>query len=389
MGNLPGCLFGLIPVFSLVWGIPTNNFTTRAPRTYSVASVTELGPITQNSYVVGRDNGQSAYIGGKSYWFFDDTTMTDSFLSNTGAVTSDLDASNGVTLTSATWTNAADTTSRPQPLIWPTDAEIAWQNAHARKNGVCTAGSSDPFCGAQYAVWPGAVFADPDRDRIIIAYGKLCRQSIGSMCSGGLGWQELGWGFYQAAIGYGLGDRLQPSTGGITDATGIKDPALFGDTSGTAYNSGAVVYGGYVYLYGGNNLLVGGKVARVPLNDFTNMSKWTYWNGSFYQNDANKAAGVLGLGAAGNTVFYNPALEGFFNFYMPIGSNTMYMQSAAAPEGPWSSATKLFDSVPANGQTNYAGFAHPEYASANGLTQYVTYYQTGTGVQRLVKIVLK
>jgi len=56
----------------------------------------------------------------------------------------------------------------------------------------------------------------------------------------------------------------------------------------------------------------------------------------------------------------------------------------AAPD-----SVKLFDSIPSNGQTNYAAFAHPEYASADGLTQYVTYYQTGTMQQRLVKVVLR
>ena len=41
-------------------------------------------------------------------------------------------------------------------------------------------------------------------------------------------------------------------------------------------------------------------------------------------------------GAAGNTVFYNEALGGFYNVFMPFGSSVAYMQSASAPEGPWS-----------------------------------------------------
>ena len=49
---------------------------------------------------------------------------------------------------------------------------------------------------------------------------------------------------------------------------------------------------------------------------------------------------------------------------------------------------EIFTSVESNGETNYACFAHPEYASADGLTQYSSYYQTGTGAQRLVKVVL-
>jgi hypothetical protein len=94
----------IIPLVSLASystvanAIPMFNHSIRAtsPRAYTVASVTELGPITQNSYVKGtlcyyaslhthylsnthaaRDNGQSALVNGKSYWFFDDTILTD------------------------------------------------------------------------------------------------------------------------------------------------------------------------------------------------------------------------------------------------------------------------------------------------------------------------
>jgi hypothetical protein len=181
-------------------------------------------------------------------------------------VTTDLDASNGITLTSADWTNSADSSSKPSPVIWPTAAETAWEAAHAKVNGACKAGASDPFCGAQYAIWPGAVLADPERNRVLIGYGKLCRASSGSQCSGGLGWQDLGWGWYQAALGYGLGSRLTPSTGGATDTTGQHDEALFGLASSTSFTIGAVSYNGYAYLYGGNNLLEGGKVAKVSFS---------------------------------------------------------------------------------------------------------------------------
>jgi hypothetical protein len=179
-------------------------------------------------------------------------------------VTTDLDASNGIILNSATWTNTADTTSKPSSLIYLTDDETNFQNAHAQVNGVCKI-ANDPFCGMQYAHWPGAVIPDPDRNRVIISYGKLCRASSGSQCTGTTG---LGWGFYQAAIGYGLGARLTPSTGGFTDATGMKDSALFGLEGTTAYNRGAMVYNGYAYLYGGDNILVGGMVAKVSPSPF-------------------------------------------------------------------------------------------------------------------------
>lgn len=36
--------------------------------------------------------------------------------------------------------------------------------------------------------------------------------------------------------------------------------------------------------------------------------------------------------------------------------------------------------------TNYAAHAHAEYATGNGLVQYVSYFQPSTGAQRLVQV---
>lgn len=119
----------------------------------------------------------------------------------------------------------------------------------------------------QYAHWPGAVLADPDRNRILIGYGKLCRGSRGSSCANSaLTGQVLGWGFYEADLSFGFGQRVMPSTGGLTDATGVKDPALFGGPNTASFTSGAVVYDGYAYLYGGGDILQGAFLAKVGNN---------------------------------------------------------------------------------------------------------------------------
>jgi len=47
---------------------------------------------------------------------------------------------------------------------------------------------------------------------------------------------------------------------------------------------------------------------------------------------------VRAVGAAGSTVFYSAALGGYYHVYSAFGSNAVQMQSAPAPEGPWSSA---------------------------------------------------
>lgn len=116
----------------------------------------------------------------------------------------------------------------------------------------------------QYAHWPSAVLADPTRNRILIGYSKLCRASEGSSCaSTALAGEALGWGYYEVDLSSGTGQRVAPSTGGLTDATGVADPALFGGADAVSFTTGAVVYQGYAYLYGGGNILTGSSLAKV------------------------------------------------------------------------------------------------------------------------------
>jgi hypothetical protein len=118
-----------------------------------------LGPLDQNSHVSARDNGQSVFYGGKSYWFFDDTIETDpdAFLTSTAAVTSDLTAADNIQLHSTTFASEADT-GAPTEFVPLSTAETDFQNEHASTD--CT-GSTDPNCGTVFGFWPGAAVADP------------------------------------------------------------------------------------------------------------------------------------------------------------------------------------------------------------------------------------
>ncbi|KAH7106448.1 hypothetical protein BKA62DRAFT_668398 [Auriculariales sp. MPI-PUGE-AT-0066] len=368
------CSLAILVYASLATATVTNS--KRAPRSIVVASVTELGAIRQNSYVKAFSHSHlypvltsnRVLYGGKSYWYFDDTMTADSLFasssprrltlfnarissqSNSAAVTTDLDASNNIDLYAADWTNTNNTSTRPGVTILLTTDETNFQNAHNKSTTGCT-GSTDAFCNMQFAHWPGAVLADPDRSRILVAYAKLCRGSAGARCtSTALGGETLSWGWFAAYPTLGLGARLSPSMGGVTDATGLRDSNAFGGAGGLAFTTAAVAYA--------------------------------------WKANVSAAKGIMAVGAAGSTVFYSAALGGFYHVYEPFGSNDVYMQSAAAPEGTWSASVKLFTSTTASGQTNYAAFAHPEYTSSDGLTNYITYYQTGTGQQRLVKVVL-
>jgi len=202
-----------------------------------------------------------------------------------------MDASNNIDLTSSDWTRS-DSGTKPTLTIPYTEDELAFQATHDKATG-CT-GETDEFCGAQFALWPGAVLADPERGRVLVGYGKLCRGSDGARCkSTELAGENLGWGWFAAYPGFGLGGRMSPSSGGKMDVTNNNDPALFGGPNDFMYTTAAVTHDGYAYLYGAASILEGSRVARVPLDSFEDQSKWTYWDGTKYQGDVNVGKGIM------------------------------------------------------------------------------------------------
>ena len=126
------------------------------------------------------------------------------------------------------------------------------------------------------------------------------------------------------------------------------------------------------------------RVARVPLADALDKSRWTYYAGNgVWSADPDDAKTVYEGGAAGDTIFYNPALKMFMTVYAPFLSNDVYFRVADRPEGPWSEAGLLFTARQGT-DPSYAARVHPEYAQANGLVQYVSYVMnTGFLQQRL------
>src|SRR2546430_4593154 len=129
---------GIVAALLVVTGLSAPASAATLP---TVGSAQELGPITQNgnilfngAFVSGRDNGQSTGYDGHSVWIFNDTALTSNTLvSNTGAMTDDLDASNGLTLTSGSPFTSTDS-GAPGAVVDLDSAEAAFQSAH---NGGC------------------------------------------------------------------------------------------------------------------------------------------------------------------------------------------------------------------------------------------------------------
>ncbi|HWG01813.1 MAG TPA: DUF4185 domain-containing protein [Trebonia sp.] len=351
-----------------------------------------LGPVDQNSHVVARDNGQSVLYGGKSYWFFDDSELQNpsGFISSSAAVTSDLNASDGITLHSANPFDESDT-STPAEFVPYSAAETRFQNEHAASD--CT-NSTDPYCDTQFAFWPGATVADPAHHRILVFYGKLCRGGPDNgPCASGFVGQPLGNGIVSVDMRTHQITRLdiENQDPSLTSPEGHDPTQLFPSAQDWG-NGGAVLAGNELYAYGQctSGFTPACGVARVPIDQVQNHAAWRFYAGQsngkpVWSGDAADAVTVMNGGPAGETVYYDPTTKLYWDTYLPYLSQQAYYSTAPTPWGPWSTPADLYTAGATTG-IDYAEFAHPEYTTNHGLTRYYTYYDSATGDQMLVKV---
>ena len=333
--------------------------TSIVPPIPPVVSVTSLGPVVQNPDIYGRDGTFSALINGASVWTFGDTPMSlpgvlgNNWDDNSMSWTTNLDASRGIDLNH----DLLDSTGAPAEYLPYLPWEAKYNYEH--DNNHCTVKP----CGAEFAMWDGPVVPDPARNRVLFFYYELWRSP------GKSGWTTVGSGI---AVGT-PGDKITRPI----ENPNARTPTLMWGPRELAYNAGALAVGDMLYAYGcvGGFLVMNCQVARVPLADALEKTKWTYFagNGNWSANPADGIVIFQG-GAAANQVFYSPYLGMYVNIYNPALDNDMYYRVSWTPEGPWSPATLLFKGEkPYSNNVNYAGQAHVEFAQGNGQTQYVTY----------------
>lgn len=324
-----------------------------------VESVTPLGTVIQNPVIYGRDGTFSALVGGVSLWTFGDTPMSvpgkygDYWDDNSMSWTTNLDASQGIDLNH----DLLDDTGAPAEYLPYLSWEAHYNYVHDRHH--CTAKP----CGAEFAMWDGPVIYDPARGRTLFFYYELWRTPNKS------GWTTVGSG-----IAVGTADRRISRP---IENPGSRTPTLMWGPSEVAYNCGALAVGDMLYGYGCVNgfLVMKVQVARVPLADALDKSKWTYFagNGTWSANPSDAVVIFTG-GAAANQVFYSPYLGMYMNIYNPELVNDLYYRVSYTPWGPWSNETFLYTGEkPYGNNVNYTGQAHVEFAQGDGQTQYVTY----------------
>ena len=314
-----------------------------------VVSVVEMGLVKQNAFVQCRDGTYSAMVGKKAIWTFNDTCMTsggvlgDQFIDNTLAWNTKLDASQGITLNK----DKKDADGVPVRFVPFTANEIAFTASHQPN---------------EIAIWPGHLVDDPKRKRELIFFGAVYRGPD-------IGFNGIGAGIAVADPTFTTVTRPVQSVDPKP-----RDPSYMWSAGEQSYTGGYVLVDDMLYCYGGQGvgLVTHVHVARVPLADALDKTKWTYWTGTEWSTKNQHLATVYQGGAAGDTVFWDDYLGEFVTVYQPFQSNDVYYRVANHPEGPWSAATYMFTAQQGT-DPSYAARVHTEYQEGGGQVEYVTY----------------
>jgi lysophospholipase L1-like esterase len=194
---------------------------------------------------------------------------------------------------------------------------------------------------------------------------------------------------------------------------------------GPQFATGLLTSGGYLYAYGCKTALLRCSLARVSITNsaaVTDPSQWQFFspgseNGCMpgtWTNDMSCATPLpaqddgsgsspgnvqMQGGAAGMSVFFDAYLGEYVEVYTEPNRNNILYRVAYAPEGPWSAPGLIAQGkqprVSNLGEPyhccEYASYVHPEFAKADGKTEYITYYRstdvgTSTAEFDLIKV---
>ncbi len=339
---------------------------TPIPAVPAVLAATANQPLREDARVVGRDYARSIGMDGHVYWLFNDTEVSDPW----GFMANSLGRGTGKAV-SGRITVSGD----PRSFLTEDDGEARVETASRKLN-----------------FWVTGLVADPGRDRVLLSYDKVCRDSDANAPCGAVAGVAQGSGF--AALDPQTGSVTRLDAGGTVTSLEGKDSRLtFGPDKAYPLD---VVRGRSAYGYRCRSSNQGGPVTatvgRVPLSRVEYFRDWRYLkpDGS-WGTDAGEAAATGPVCGSGHTVQWIPALQLYLNTYLPsLGGDVMY-QVAADPAGPWSNPRRLArlpDAQPGQSRPYYALAAHPAYAEDGGLVQYLTYHDPVSGGQRLLRVVL-
>ncbi len=243
------------------------------------------------------------------------------------------------------------------------------------------AGPVVPDASSGVVRWPMSVIAARhDGDEVVVVFCSRIRRGD----SGDFGFTYLG----SSAAVFTLAQGGSPRLAEVVDLTPDSD-----DETQVNWGAAATVSGSWAYVYGtrltGRPGDVGRElhVARAPVPDLGNRSRWRFWDGSTWGSDPSRSAAVLPSQGGVSQTLSVQAVDGRFVAVSKRdgdAGNFVYLWSAPTAVGPWNPTKEL--EAPAGydtGKLEYAPLAHPEVPLASG-ELLVSISRNTTDLQRLV-----
>jgi len=328
-----------------------------------VEAVREIGPIGTLE-VRGMRGGSSGFLGGRSVWVFNDGLLKSEgrqgggIRANRWAWTDDLNASDGISLREPPYVP-----NGRRKLLPLSPDEKAFNDAHQENPGLSTGlGTIEPI--EQWVLFPGPVIADSDRERVLVVYTKILARPYRGK---------------QDHVGYSLAIWEHPESAAVRPILRPETqyPTLLFQGDEPDFGAGAVVAGGFLYLYahvpeGWDSYCI---VTRAPLAEALDRNAWRFFAGDDnWTADWKSARRVLG-GAPTFSVQWNDYLGKYLAVFTTFPfKGGIAIETADRPEGPWSNRRDIYKGLPPYGDgRNFGAIAHPGFARENGRKQYITY----------------
>ena len=356
------------------WNRPADAARVRAllPEIF-VEEAWNLGPLRFDETVIDCEGGgYSTPLGGRSAWIFGETKTANPGKSGetlrqaTIALTDSFGAGESPTLPRL----LKDETGLPREILPLTKDDQMFNAAHNGENCV------EP-CGVKWALAPGAVVADPKRDRLLVFYRRMLKHDDDKE-------EHVG-----ASLAAWTRDSLRLDRPGVRSETDV--PTIHFEPSEPEWGSAALVVGDWMYAYACENA---GPclLARVPVDSALNRSAWQYFvSDARWSSNWRDAQPVLrGANKGILSVHWNPFLGKFLAICNRWLDARIKIRMADHPEGPWPDAGMIeADNLPSGPGWNWTswGLGHPEFAQDSGQTEYVTHWRNwGTHQIYLMKI---
>ncbi|MGO8969027.1 MAG: DUF4185 domain-containing protein [Myxococcaceae bacterium] len=327
------------------------------PPAVRVLEAQELGIVSQSSLIVGRDGAGSALLWGRSVWVFGDTVSSvpdeagETWHNNSFALTSNLSAGGGVTLTTP-----ADSAGAPVYFLPPTGDEATFIAAHA--GSPC----QEAPCGARFAAWPAAPVFDAARSRALVPYSLV--------------WAAPGsFNFYGVGQSFAVWDGISAAVERPIVSPGATHPTLLFGQDEPGFGTATAVEGDELFAFGcvQDGLTFHCLLAEVALEAVFDRSAWRYWDGTAWSTSLSAARPVFDASSI-VSVAYNAYLGQWIAIYSAVLSNDVLIRTAPQLVGPWSDPTRLLTADRRGlGGTSYDAQAHAELAEEGGQVLYVTY----------------